>query len=115
MDALPHRLAHFRAPALLFGTNPRRLPNGARVLLQSARTLMALAAMALVSACGGPRAHDGAAVVPTRKAPASGIISPGDTLRLAFRKLPELNQSQRVRADGRVSLLQIGSVRAAGK
>jgi polysaccharide export outer membrane protein len=53
--------------------------------------------------------------VPAGKAPAAGLISPGDTLRLTFRKLPELNQTQRVRPDGRVSLLQVGSVKAAGK
>lgn len=75
----------------------------------------ACTAAALFAACGGPRAHDGMADLPARKAPAFGIISAGDTLRLTFRKLPELNQTQRVRADGRVNLLQIGSVKAGGK
>lgn len=43
------------------------------------------------------------------------ILSSGDVVRLNFRKLPELNQTQRIRSDGKVNLLQVGTVRAAGK
>jgi polysaccharide export outer membrane protein len=43
------------------------------------------------------------------------ILSRGDQIRLTFRKLPELNQSQKIRSDGSVSLLQVGTVKAAGK
>jgi len=43
------------------------------------------------------------------------ILSRGDQIRLTFRKLPDLNQSQKIRGDGNVTLLQVGTVRAAGK
>jgi polysaccharide biosynthesis/export protein len=43
------------------------------------------------------------------------ILSRGDQIRLTFRKLPDLNQTQKIRSDGSVSLLQVGTVKAAGK
>ncbi len=50
-----------------------------------------------------------------RKSPSPSILSSGDIVRLTFRKLPELNQTQKVRSDGRITLLQVGTVKAAGK
>src|SRR5688572_8641110 len=100
MDAHPHRLTRFRAAAHLLSTSRERLGKGVR----RARSIVTLClAVMMFSGCAGPRANQGAVDVPARKSPAPGIVSPGDTLRLAFRKLPELNQTQRVRADGRVS------------
>ena len=42
-------------------------------------------------------------------------LSPGDVIRLTFAAAPDLNQAQKIRADGKVSLPQIGEVTASGK
>ena len=42
-------------------------------------------------------------------------LSPGDVIRLSFPGSPDLNQSQKIRTDGKVSLPLIGEVTAAGK
>lgn len=44
-----------------------------------------------------------------------GALAAGDTVKLSFVGAPEMNQSQRVRADGKLSLPLIGEVDAAGK
>jgi polysaccharide export outer membrane protein len=51
------------------------------------------------------------AMIPSRRV----ILSPGDEVKLTFAGAPELNQSQKIRADGKLSLPQIGEVKAAGK
>jgi len=50
---------------------------------------------------------------PTAKTPVN--LSPGDTVKLSFVGASELNQSQKIRADGKLSLPLIGEVTAAGK
>ncbi len=45
----------------------------------------------------------------------ASVLAPGDTIKVSFPNTPELNQSQRIRADGRVNLPLIGEVSAAGK
>lgn len=45
----------------------------------------------------------------------SGTLAPGDVLRFSFPSNPELNQSQKIQADGKVSLPLIGVVSAGGK
>jgi polysaccharide biosynthesis/export protein len=57
----------------------------------------------------GPYPRD--AMIPSRPV----TLSPGDIVRLTFAGAPEWNQSQTIRADGKLSLPQIGEVRAAGK
>jgi polysaccharide biosynthesis/export protein len=42
-------------------------------------------------------------------------LSPGDVIKLSFPGSTELNQSQKIRADGKVSLPLIGEVTASGK
>jgi len=42
-------------------------------------------------------------------------LSPGDTIKLTFAATPDLNQSQKIRADGKVNLPLIGEVTASGK
>jgi protein involved in polysaccharide export with SLBB domain len=51
------------------------------------------------------------AMIPSRPV----ILSPGDTVKLTFSGATDLNQSQKIRADGKLSLPQIGEVKAAGK
>jgi protein involved in polysaccharide export with SLBB domain len=48
-------------------------------------------------------------------AQAPGALAPGDTLNISFPGAPELNQVQKIRADGKISLPMIGDVDAAGK
>lgn len=42
-------------------------------------------------------------------------LSPGDVIKLSFPGSTELNQSQKIRADGKVSLPLVGEVTASGK
>lgn len=42
-------------------------------------------------------------------------LSPGDVIKLSFPGSTELNQSQKIRSDGKVSLPLVGEVTAAGK
>jgi len=42
-------------------------------------------------------------------------LSPGDVIKLTFPGATELNQSQKIRTDGKVSLPLVGEVQAAGK
>lgn len=50
--------------------------------------------------------------IPTR---IDDILSSGDVLKIAFSGAPELNQTQRIRGDGKISLPKVGDVQAAGK
>ncbi len=43
------------------------------------------------------------------------ILASGDVVKLTFSSAPELNQSQRVRTDGKLSLPLVGEVDASGK
>ena len=51
------------------------------------------------------------AMIPSRAV----ILSPGDSVKLTFPGATDLNQSQKIRADGKLNLPQIGEVKAAGK
>jgi polysaccharide biosynthesis/export protein len=42
-------------------------------------------------------------------------LSPGDTLKIAFGENSDLDQTQKIRRDGKISLPLIGEVKAAGK
>jgi polysaccharide biosynthesis/export protein len=48
-------------------------------------------------------------------APSQVSLVSGDVLKLTFSGAPELNQSQKIRADGKINLPLIGEVDAAGK
>jgi polysaccharide export outer membrane protein len=44
-----------------------------------------------------------------------GVLSPGDTIKVSFTTAPELNQSEKIEANGTVSLPLVGQVYATGK
>ena len=44
-----------------------------------------------------------------------GALAVGDLVKLSFPGTPELNQSQKIRADGKISLPLIGEIEASGK
>src|ERR1700747_1240787 len=45
----------------------------------------------------------------------STTLSPGDVIKLTFPGATELNQDQKIRADGKVNLSLVGEVTASGK
>ena len=51
----------------------------------------------------------------SNKRQAKGDIAPGDVISVNYAGAPEMNLTQKVRADGKVSLPMIGDVRAAGR
>lgn len=51
----------------------------------------------------------------TRLGQSIGGLGPGDVIAITFSGAPELNQRQRIRGDGKVSLPKIGDVVAGGK
>lgn len=67
--------------------------------------------------CGSPiDTAPGVAVPPeSRTRQADGNIGPGDVLGVTYAGAPELNSTQKVRADGKVSLPMLGDVRAGGR
>lgn len=95
----------------------RKIHAGARstALRFRAFTLLApvLAALCFLAACADRFAGPPATQMSARRGPT--ILSSGDVVRLTFRKLSELNQTQRIRSDGKINLLQIGTVKAGGK
>jgi protein involved in polysaccharide export with SLBB domain len=74
---------------------------------------VALLSAALVSLCGCAQVHPPS--LEQAAAPPRVNLAPGDTIRMTFSGAGELNQSQKIRADGKLSLPQIGEVHAAGK
>jgi protein involved in polysaccharide export with SLBB domain len=69
--------------------------------------------VSLFSGCGETTSSTNLA---SQAAPPTRVtLAPGDTVRLAFSGAPELNQAQKIRADGKLSLPLIGEVDAAGK
>jgi polysaccharide biosynthesis/export protein len=65
--------------------------------------------------CTGCQSNTGANLASQAAPPARVTLAPGDTVRINFSGAPELNQSQKIRADGKLSLPMIGEVDAAGK
>jgi protein involved in polysaccharide export with SLBB domain len=81
------------------------------------RRASALAAGAAVIAtlfsfgCQSPPPPPQDTMIPLREV----ILSPGDTMKVTLPGASDLNQSQKIRADGKINLPQIGEVKAAGK
>jgi len=69
-----------------------------------------LLALALCTGCQTPKT--GLRPLPTQ---APGVLVAGDTVRVSFPGAPELNQTQKIGTDGRLSLPLVGDVSAAGK
>src|SRR5260370_34581279 len=65
--------------------------------------------------CSGCQTEQSAPLPEQRTASTPVRLTPGDVIKLSFPATPELNQSQKIRADGKVSLPMIGEETAAGK
>jgi protein involved in polysaccharide export with SLBB domain len=68
----------------------------------------------LVFACTGCQSYHGE-TLPSASGQKPGLLSPGDTIKISFTTAPELNQSEKIESNGRVTLPLVGDVYAAGK
>jgi protein involved in polysaccharide export with SLBB domain len=85
---------------------------------RSARKLLAaISGLAAIFAfsCTGCQSYHGETLSANAPGEKPGILTAGDTIKVTFTTAPELNQSQKIEADGRVSLPLVGEVYAAGK
>jgi polysaccharide export outer membrane protein len=72
-------------------------------------------ALAVVMLCSGC-ATTGDAPLPEQPTAKTTVnLAPGDVIKLTFAGSPDFNQTQKIRADGKVSLPLIGEVTVAGK
>ena len=74
--------------------------------------LVALVAALSLSSCAGPSRT---ATVDPVGTTTPVVLSPGDVIRISFTTAPDMNQAQKIRSDGKVSLPAVGQVTAAGK
>lgn len=72
---------------------------------------MAVLASLFNVGCQSAEPYPKEAMIPSRTV----RLAPGDVVRLTFAGAPEWSQSQTIRADGKLSLPQVGEVRAAGQ
>jgi polysaccharide biosynthesis/export protein len=64
--------------------------------------------------CVGCKSYHGE-TLPSASGQLPGLLATGDTIKISFTTAPELNQSQKIGPDGKVSLPLVGDVSAAGK
>jgi polysaccharide export outer membrane protein len=76
-------------------------------------TISGLAAIFAFSSTGCQSYHG--ETLPSASGEQPGLLSPGDTIKISFTTAPELNQSEKIEASGRVTLPLVGDVFAAGK
>src|SRR6266446_2966398 len=84
-------------------------------LLRIGRLLIGIAASLALLLCSSCQTEQGASFPEQRTASTPVRLSPGDVIKLSFPPTPDLNQTQKIRADGKVNLPLIGEVTAAGK
>jgi polysaccharide export outer membrane protein len=71
--------------------------------------------ISVLLSCSGCQSSPKAPLAEQQHASTAVTLSPGDVIKLSFTATPDLNQSQKIRADGKVNLPLIGEVTAAGK
>ena len=69
----------------------------------------------LVFAYVGCQPQTGGSLSGQAEVPRHVILASGDVVKLTFSAAPELNQSQKIRTDGKLSLPLVGEVDASGK
>lgn len=75
-------------------------------------TLGIMLSLAFFVSCQAP----GPTVLPPPAGPVTRVtLAPGDVIKLTFSGAPEINQTQKIQADGKLSLPLIGEVKAGGK
>src|SRR6266498_4820620 len=98
-------------------SNQRQLPGSAPVYRRrepsGSSCLFALLVFAAL-ACGGCQSP--LPPLPNPPGPHTAVrLAPGDVIKLSFAEESDLDQSQKIRRDGKVSLPYLGEVTAAGK
>jgi polysaccharide export outer membrane protein len=83
--------------------------------LRQGATASVIAAVIVLCILFCPGCQSGAKIPRQFTGAETGELAPGDVVKLTFPGAPDLNQSQKIRADGKVSLPLIGEVDAAGK
>ena len=78
-------------------------------------SIIGSAACVLVLLCSGCETPSQVPLPEQPTATTTVRLSPGDVIKLVFPGTTELNQSQKIRADGKVSLPLVGEVAASGK
>ena len=71
--------------------------------------------MLLAVLCTGCKTPHPTGPVPGSTAQRSVFLSPGDVVTISFAGTPEMNQTEKIRPDGKINLAQVGEVSAAGK
>lgn len=72
-------------------------------------------AVLVLSGCQSPVSSDVPGPSAVRSAAADAVVlGEGDVIRIAFAGAPELNNQQKIRSDGKISLALVGETRAAG-
>lgn len=74
-----------------------------------------MAAVLLAILFAGCKTPEPTGPVPGSSAQRSVLLSPGDVVTISFAGTPELNQTEKIRPDGKINLAQVGEVKAAGK
>jgi protein involved in polysaccharide export with SLBB domain len=72
-------------------------------------------AILLIAFCAGCETPTGTALPEQPTAKTKVSLSAGDVIKLSFPGSPDFNQTQKIRADGKLSLPLVGEVTAAGK
>lgn len=90
-------------------------PRAAAGLLRIGRLLTGIAATLALLLCSGCQTEQGAPFPEQRTASTPVRLTAGDVIKLSFTATPDMNQTQKIRADGKVSLPLVGEVTAAGK
>ena len=92
-------------------------PVGKKKLRSVAKKLAAVSSTAglLLLFCAGCATNTGETLPQSATGEKPGVLTSGDTIKVSFTTAPELNQSQKIEPDGRVSLPLVGEVYAAGK
>lgn len=86
----------------------------AQSICKIAASVIALALLGFIgTSCGTPA--NSTTFASQAQPPPHVILGPGDVIKLSFPAAPELNQAQKIRADGRLSLPLVGEVDAAHK
>jgi polysaccharide biosynthesis/export protein len=86
-----------------------------KIFEQNKSALLAGACALMLVLCCSSCAPQTGPIPEQAAAPTAVILVAGDVIRLAFPGAPELNQSQKIRTDGKVNLPLVGEVDAAGK
>lgn len=69
----------------------------------------------LILSCTGCQTYTGETLPGNATGEKPGILGPGDMVRISFTTAPELNQSEKIESNGRLSLPLVGEVYASGK